>query len=349
MIGGDHAGRERHRCAEVEDPSAADGGVADHKAVIQRNRASGYGHLTHPKPLAMPPPSPPAVLLFTRLLLSVSTPLLGGSAGRMNVEDPTTRSNRAFPRCGVVVHLRPIEGHHAVVDDARPAGIEPRCCHPLGCRLSTMVHPLAIPPAAMGGPLIDPGGGTGAVAVLPFTWLQLMVTEPLHGGPAALPLPLEIPPPLRDVLPLTWLALTVTRAQQVLDATASRVRGHVAVDLAGVDGQKTGGAGEVHVVAVGDTAADKALSSVVVDLAGVEGRRTEHVHDATAAQASCLAGRQVWLLSVTRLRLRVSFATLVGSKVALAMPPPARLAVLPMTWLRFKVTVPPMLAMPPPT
>ncbi len=126
------------------------------------------------------------------------------------------------------------------------------------------------------------------MAVLPFTWLQLRVTEPLHGGALPLPLPLEIPPPLRDVLPLTWLALTVTRAQQVLDATASRVRSRVAVDLAGVEGQETGGPGEVHVVAVGDATADEALSSVAVDLAGVEGRRTEHVHDAAAAQTALI-------------------------------------------------------------
>ena len=41
-------------------------------------------------------------------------------------------------------------------------------------------------------------------------------------------------------------------------------------------------------------------------------------------------------------------ATLEGSKVALAMPPPASVAVLPVTWLWFKVTVPPGFSIPPP-
>lgn len=59
-------------------------------------------------------------------------------------------------------------------------------------------------------------------------------------------------------------------------------------------------------------------------------------------------GGRVWLLAVTELLLSVSLATLAGSKVALAMPPPAPVAVLAVTWLRFRVTVPPMLAMPPP-
>ncbi len=51
------------------------------------------------KPLAMPPPLPPAVLSFTRLLLRVSTPVLGarGPQGHTQpLEDPATRSNRAL-------------------------------------------------------------------------------------------------------------------------------------------------------------------------------------------------------------------------------------------------------------
>ena len=46
-----------------------------------------------------------------------------------------------------------------------------------------------------------------------------------------------------------------------------------------------------------------------------------------------LGGGSVWLLPVTALLFRVSLATLAGSKVALAMPPPATVAVLPVTWV----------------
>jgi hypothetical protein len=63
--------------ADVEDPSASRAGVADHLAVIQGNWPPGMDIWPIPKPLAMPPPSPPAVLLFTRLLLRVRTPLPG--------------------------------------------------------------------------------------------------------------------------------------------------------------------------------------------------------------------------------------------------------------------------------
>ena len=46
-----------------------------------------------------------------------------------------------------------------------------------------------------------------------------------------------------------------------------------------------------------------------------------------------LVGSAVWLLPVTALLFRVSLATLDGSKVALAIPPPAWVAALPVTWL----------------
>jgi len=62
-----------------------------------------------------------------------------------------------------------------------------------------------------------------------------------------------------------------------------------------------------------------------------------------------IAGPAVWLLSVTRLKFRVSLATPGGPRpVALAMPPPASAAVLRVTALKFSVTVPPRFAMPPP-
>jgi len=78
--------------------------------------------------------------------------------------------------------------------------------------LMKALPPFAMPPAAIGGPVI--GGGTGAVAVLPFTWLKKIVSCAVPGGgppgPPPAPLPLAMPPPLRDVLPLTWLTLSVT-------------------------------------------------------------------------------------------------------------------------------------------
>src|SRR5581483_3158823 len=78
--------------------------------------------------------------------------------------------------------------------------------------LRTALPPLAMPPAAIGGPC--PGSGTGAVAVLPFTWLRLRTSWLVPGGapPAAppFPLPLAMPPPLSEVLPSTWLRLSVT-------------------------------------------------------------------------------------------------------------------------------------------
>ena len=50
-----------------------------------------------------------------------------------------------------------------------------------------------------------------------------------------------------------------------------------------------------------------------------------------SALESC--GPRVCWLPVTALLFRVSLATLDGSKVALAIPPPASVAVLPVTWL----------------
>ena len=65
--------------------------------------------------------------------------------------------------------------------------------------------PFAMPPAAIGGPLIGPGWGTGAVAVLPFTWLPFKVRWLVPGGVPPLPFPLEMPPPFKEVLPFTLL------------------------------------------------------------------------------------------------------------------------------------------------
>src|SRR6478672_11380287 len=76
----------------------------------------------------------------------------------------------------------------------------------LALLLSTSSLPLAMPPAAIGGP---PAPGA-AVAVLPSTWLLFKVRCAVPGGTPPLPLPLEMPPPFREVLPLTWLLLRVT-------------------------------------------------------------------------------------------------------------------------------------------
>src|SRR5689334_9372583 len=76
--------------------------------------------------------------------------------------------------------------------------------------LRTASPPLAIPPAAIGGPPCEPGCGTGAVAVLPSTWVLFRTRWLVPGGMPPLPFPLEIPPPFNDVLRFTWLLLRVT-------------------------------------------------------------------------------------------------------------------------------------------
>ena len=48
--------------------------------------------------------------------------------------------------------------------------------------LRTALPPLAMPPAAIGGPPPGPGVGTGAVAVFPFTWLRGLEREVAHTG-----------------------------------------------------------------------------------------------------------------------------------------------------------------------
>ena len=67
--------------------------------------------------------------------------------------------------------------------------------------------PFAMPPAAIGGP--SPGCGT-EVAVLPSTWLLFNTSSLVPGGLPPLPLPLAMPPPLRELFPLTRLLLSVT-------------------------------------------------------------------------------------------------------------------------------------------
>src|SRR5947208_12495707 len=71
--------------------------------------------------------------------------------------------------------------------------------------LSTASLPLAMPPAAMGGP-----SPPAAVAVLPSTWLLFSLSWLVPGGKPPLPFPLAMPPPFSEVLLLTWLLLTVT-------------------------------------------------------------------------------------------------------------------------------------------
>src|SRR6266487_2904322 len=113
--------------------------------------------------------------------------------------------------------------------------------------LSTASLPLAMPPAAMGGP--SPPGGGGRVAV------DLAVVDG-------------------------------DRAQQVLDASTAGVGGGVVVHLAVVEGQDAAATSEVHVVAARDPASDEPLSGVAVRLAAVQRHRAQNVQDPAAAQAA---------------------------------------------------------------
>jgi len=70
----------------------------------------------------------------------------------------------------------------------------------------TAAPPLAMPPAAIGGP---PAPGA-AVAVLPFTWLLVRVRWLVPGGMPRCRSGWRCRPPFKEVLPFTWLLFTVT-------------------------------------------------------------------------------------------------------------------------------------------
>src|SRR5690349_21725251 len=119
------------------------------------------------RPLAMPPPSPSAVLPLTTLWLSVRVVgTVPGGPWALMIPPPeasTPLPAAVFPFTSDLFNV-----------------IVPWLTIPaplvwLAVLLSTLVlfkvalPPFAIPPAAIGGPPSDPGWGTGAVAVLPFT------------------------------------------------------------------------------------------------------------------------------------------------------------------------------------
>src|SRR6266568_3609007 len=148
-------------------------------------------------PLAMPPPYPPALLSLIRLRVIVRTAAaVPGGPWALTIPPPEP----ATPLAAAV--FRFTSECFTVIAPwfTIPAPI------PLGALfLSTLLKaitaslPLAMPPAAIGGP--SPPGP--AVAVLPLTWLCRTTRWAVRSGAPALPL--AMPPPLSDVLPLTRL------------------------------------------------------------------------------------------------------------------------------------------------
>src|SRR5437763_1129308 len=161
-------------------------------------RGIGPGNGT---PLAIPPPSPPALLLFTRLLLSVkvTVPAPGGPwALRM----PPPEASRPVP--AAVLPFTSELFRLMVPWLTIPAPLVwLAVLSSTSVLLSTPSLPLAMPPAAMGGP-----SRAAAVAVLPSTWQLFSVSWLVPGGKPPLPFPLAMPPPFSEVLVLTWLLLT---------------------------------------------------------------------------------------------------------------------------------------------
>ena len=117
--------------------------------------------------MAIPPPSPPARLLFTVLLLMVR--VVGAvPGGPWALMIPPPEATTPLPTA--VLPLTSDLFRVIVPWFTIPAPLVW-----LAVLLSTLVlfkvalPPFAMPPAAIGGPPCDPGWGTGAVAVLPFT------------------------------------------------------------------------------------------------------------------------------------------------------------------------------------
>src|SRR5215468_3811071 len=159
-------------------------------------------------PLAMPPPLPPAVLLFTWLLLMVRVVgTVPGGPWALTIPPPEATG----PRPAAVLPFTSDLFRVIVPWFTMPAPLVK-----LAVLLSTLVlfnvalPPFAMPPAAIGGPPSPPGWGTGAMAVLPFPSDMFKMSWLVTGsGAPPLPGPLAIPPPFREVLPSTWLLLRV--------------------------------------------------------------------------------------------------------------------------------------------
>src|ERR1700722_5427487 len=156
----------------------------------------------------MPPPSPPARLLFTWLLLIVRIPVFTAPGPPWALMIPPPEANGPLPAA-----VLPFTSDLLRVID--PWFTMPAPLVWLAVLLSillllmTALLPFAMPPAAMGGPLPGPDGA-GAGAVLPSTSLLFRTSWPVPGGTPPLPLPLEMPPPFKEVLVSTWLLLRVT-------------------------------------------------------------------------------------------------------------------------------------------
>src|SRR5690242_4157099 len=154
-------------------------------------------------PLAMPPPTPPARLLFTMVLLRVKMADPAAPGGPWALIMPPPEASRPVPAA-----VLPFTSD--LLSVIVPWFTIPAPPVKLVVLLSTWLlfstasPPLAMPPAAIGGP--SPGA---AVAVLPLTWDLLSTRWLVPGGMPPLPFPLEMPPPFSEVLPFTWLLLRV--------------------------------------------------------------------------------------------------------------------------------------------
>ena len=229
--------QRHHTASHAIDATATQGGaVADHLAVVQSECACGRHH-GEGNPLRMPPPKPPALFPLTWLKLIVRTPLGGlvpGPALAFKIPPPD-----AVPPVPAAVLWFTSDQLIVIV----PWFTMPAPLMVVAVLFSTSLPvmkalpPFAMPPAAIGGPVI--GGGTGAVDVLPFTWLKKIVSCAGAGG---------------------WAARAASSTVAARDA--STVEGGVAVHLAHVDRNV---AGEVL-----DAAAPGIRCGVVVHLAEVE-------------------------------------------------------------------------------
>src|SRR5580693_5288684 len=158
-------------------------------------------------PLAMPPPSPPARLKATTLLMRVR--VVGADPGSpWALMIPPPEATRPLPAAALPFTW-------LLVTVIVPWFTMPPPLVWLAVLLLTWVRfrtatpPFAMPPAAIGGPMV-PGG---AVAVLPFTWLLFRMRWLVPGGMPPLPFPLWMPPPpaLGAVFPVTRLLLRVRK------------------------------------------------------------------------------------------------------------------------------------------
>ena len=132
-------------------------------------------------PFRIPPPKPPALFPFTWLKLMVRMPLTGAPvSGPMSAFTiPPPDAVPPFP--AAVLWFTSDQLMVIVPWFTMPAPlVVVAVLFSTSLPVMTAFPPFAMPPAAIGGPV--PGAGTGAVAVLPFTWLRKIVSELVPGA-----------------------------------------------------------------------------------------------------------------------------------------------------------------------